>query len=117
VTVIEPGTIATEIWRKADDAVSEQLDGMPPEGQRLYGPQLESWAKAFIEGGKKTGIPPEKVAEVIHQAIRSDRPKARYLVGIDAKIGAKLNAALPSRTFDRMVRMQYKQPKTPPASE
>jgi NAD(P)-dependent dehydrogenase (short-subunit alcohol dehydrogenase family) len=115
VSVVEPGSIATEIWRKAQDAADEQLESLPPEGRRLYEPQIRSWVKAFIQEGGGRGIPPEKVAEVIHTAIRSDRPKARYLVGIDAKVGAKLNAALPRRTFDAMVRMQYKQPKKPPA--
>ena len=115
VSVVEPGAIATEIWRKADDLVREELEGLVPDARRLYEPQLKSWAKAFIENGNKNGIPPEKVAEVIHKAIRSDRPKPRYLVGVDAKIGATLNAALPRRTFDAMVRMQYKQPKKPPA--
>jgi NAD(P)-dependent dehydrogenase (short-subunit alcohol dehydrogenase family) len=113
VAVIEPGSIVTNIWDKAEDALNEQEERLPSEAQGFYGPQLESWAKVFIGRGRK-GIAPEKVATVVHQAISSSRPKPRYLVGMDAKVGAKLNAALPRRTFDGLMRRQYKLPKEAP---
>jgi NAD(P)-dependent dehydrogenase (short-subunit alcohol dehydrogenase family) len=108
VVVIEPGSIATEIWRKGSDAVDERLEQMPDDARRLYGDQLRSWAQAFMVEAGGRGIPPEKVAEVIHRAIRSEKPKARSLVGIDAKVGATLHSVVPTRTFDRMLRRQLK---------
>jgi NAD(P)-dependent dehydrogenase (short-subunit alcohol dehydrogenase family) len=108
VVVVEPGSIATEIWRKGSDQVEEQMKQMPSEAERLYGDQMRSWVQAFLVETGGRGIPPKKVAQVIHRAIRSDKPKARYLVGTDAKVGAKLQAAVPTRTFDRMFRRQLK---------
>jgi NAD(P)-dependent dehydrogenase (short-subunit alcohol dehydrogenase family) len=110
VVVVEPGTIATEIWSKGKDALQETTESMPPDAVRLYGPQLQAWAKSFMGEGDTQGISPDKVAQVIHRAIRNERPKARYLVGADARIGAKMNAVVPTRTFDRMARRRFKLP-------
>ena len=110
VVVVEPGTIATEIWSKGKDALAETTEGMPADAVRLYGPQLQAWAKSFMGEGDTQGIAPEKVARVIHRAIAKDKPKPRYLVGADAKIGAKMNAVVPTRTFDKMARRRFKLP-------
>ena len=83
---------------------------MPDDAVRLYGPQLQAWAKSFMGEGDTQGISADKVAQVIHKAIRSDRPKPRYLVGTDAKIGAKMHAVVPTRTFDKMARRRFKLP-------
>ena len=59
------------------------------------------------------GIPPEKVAEVVHKAIASENPRHRYLVGTDAKIGARLKGTLPDRTFSKLAARQMKMPRVP----
>lgn len=41
---------------------------------------------------------------MIHKAIRSRRPRPRYLISTDAKVAAKVHAAVPKRTFDRIIR-------------
>ena len=51
---------------------------------------------------------------MIHKAISSDRPKPRYLVGIDAKIAAGLHGLLSDRGFDRMLARRTKLPKDAP---
>jgi NAD(P)-dependent dehydrogenase (short-subunit alcohol dehydrogenase family) len=114
VVVIEPGSIATEIWRKGSDQMEQMRAAMPPDAERLYGSQVDAFGKSFIEETGGRGIPPEKVAEVIHKAIQSDKPKARYLVGVDAKVGARLHAAVPTRTFDGLLRRQLKLPSDVP---
>jgi NAD(P)-dependent dehydrogenase (short-subunit alcohol dehydrogenase family) len=115
VVVVEPGSIATEIWGKASDVAEEQFEQMPSEARRLYERQMRNWAQAFLVEAGGRGIPPEKVGEVVHKAISSDRPKTRYLVGTDAKVGARLNSVLPDRALDRMLRRQLKQPTDVPA--
>src|SRR4051794_20978645 len=110
VTVVEPGTIATEIWGKARDTAEDQTERMSPDAVRLYGAQMEAFGKAFVGEEDTQGISPEKVGRVIHRAIRSAKPKPRYLVGTDAKIGAKVHAVVPKRTFDRMARRRFKLP-------
>ena len=115
VVVVEPGSIATEIWRKGQETSSELQAQIPEEGQRLYGAQIGRFTAAVQETAAR-GIPPAKVAEVVHKAIRSRRPRPRYLVGTDAKVGARVHAALPTRVFDRLIRRQMKLPKRLPSS-
>ena len=83
-SVIEPGEIKTAIWDKANDtlATSEaQLNG--PLRDR-YGFLLDA-QRAFVEHGKTKGVDADRVAKAVEHALTSRRPKARYLVGSDAK--------------------------------
>src|SRR3954451_12369867 len=68
VVVVEPGSIDTEIWSKGNDQMRERLDEMPDDALRLYGRQLNRFGEVIDETAGR-GIPPEKVAEVIHKAI------------------------------------------------
>jgi NAD(P)-dependent dehydrogenase (short-subunit alcohol dehydrogenase family) len=109
VVVIEPGSIDTEIWVKGNEQVRERLEEIPEDARRLYGRQLTRFGEVLNETASR-GIPPEKVAEVVHKAIASDNPRHRYLVGTDAKIGARLKDALPDRTFSKLAARQMKMP-------
>jgi NAD(P)-dependent dehydrogenase (short-subunit alcohol dehydrogenase family) len=113
VVAIEPGSIDTPIWAKAGETAAETQAEMPDEAKRLYGAQLEHFGNALQDTASK-GIPPERVAQVIHKAIRLANPKARYLVGTDAKVAARLKGALPDRGFDRIVTRRMKLPKEAP---
>ena len=102
VALIEPGSIKTDIWRRGIDAGEELIAALPEEGRRVYGERLE----AMAEVGRKTekrGIGPEKVAKAVAHALTADKPKTRYLVGVDARIQATLRAVLPDRAFDAVV--------------
>ncbi|HEY6654201.1 MAG TPA: SDR family oxidoreductase [Solirubrobacterales bacterium] len=109
VTVVEPGSIDTEIWSKGNDQIRERLDEMPEDARRLYGRQITRFGEVLNETASR-GIPAEKVAAVVHKAISSDNPKHRYLVGTDAKIGARLKGTLPDRTFSKLAARQMKMP-------
>ena len=109
VTVVEPGSIDTEIWSKGNEQIRERLDDMPEDARRLYGRQITRFGEVLTETASR-GIPAEKVAEVVHKAIASDNPKHRYLVGTDAKIGARLKGTLPDRTFSKLAARQMKMP-------
>jgi NAD(P)-dependent dehydrogenase (short-subunit alcohol dehydrogenase family) len=109
VAVVEPGSIDTEIWTKGNEQLREQLGEMPEDARRLYGRQVTRFGEVLNETASR-GIAPEKVAEVIHKAIASDKPKHRYLVGTDAKIGARLKGTLPDRTFSKLAARQMKMP-------
>jgi NAD(P)-dependent dehydrogenase (short-subunit alcohol dehydrogenase family) len=113
VAVVEPGSIDTEIWSKGNDQLREQLGEMPEEARRLYGPQITRFGEVINETASR-GIAAEKVAEVIHKAIASEKPKHRYLVGTDAKIGARLKGTLPDRTFSKLAARQMKMPTDAP---
>ena len=109
VVVIEPGSIDTEIWAKGNEQIRERLEELQEDARRLYGRQLARFAEGINETASR-GIPPEKVAEVIHKSIASDNPRHRYLVGTDAKIGARLKGTLPDRTFSKLAARQMKMP-------
>jgi hypothetical protein len=82
---------------------------MPEDARRLYGRQVERFREVLSETASR-GIPPEKVAEVVQRAIASENPRHRYLVGTDAKIGARLKGTLPDRTFSKLAARQMKMP-------
>ena len=109
VAVVEPGSIDTEIWSKGNEQLREQVGEMPEDARRLYGRQVTRFGEVLNETASR-GIAPEKVAEVIHKAIASDKPRHRYLVGTDAKIGARLKGTLPDRTFSKLAARQMKMP-------
>jgi hypothetical protein len=47
-------------------------------------------------------VPAEEVAKAVEHALTAERPKARYLVGPDAKRRARLER-LPDRLRDRLL--------------
>lgn len=100
VVAVEPGGIKTPIWDKgakrdqeaADDAATAEL-------RKAYAPLLKLLHKLNAKPG---GLPPEEVAKVVIEALESDRPKNRYLVGKDAKSLALLRR-LPDALRDRAI--------------
>jgi NAD(P)-dependent dehydrogenase (short-subunit alcohol dehydrogenase family) len=109
VAVVEPGSIDTEIWTKGNQQVREQAEGMPEDARRLYGRQIARFGEVLNETASR-GIPPAKVAEVVHKAIASDNPRHRYLVGTDARIGGRLKGVLPDKAFSKLAGRQLKMP-------
>src|SRR5919106_2327156 len=103
VIVIEPGGVKTPIWRKGDELATELAAELPPEGWRLYGDLIAAIRKQTTKIATETGIEPRVVAEAIGHALTAKRPRARYLVGRDAKLRAPAAAVLPDRVMDRFV--------------
>ena len=102
VVAIEPGVIATPIWSTSAASADRMLAPRLAEVTALYGAQIES-AQKMAANGTAHGIAPVEVARVIERALTARRPKTRYPVGTDAKIGAALLARLPDRTRDRLL--------------
>jgi NAD(P)-dependent dehydrogenase (short-subunit alcohol dehydrogenase family) len=103
VIVIEPGGVKTPIWSKGDELATELTADLPPEGRRLYGNLIAAIRKQTAKIATETGIEPRVVAEAIGHALTARRPRARYLVGRDAKLRAPAAAVLPDRVMDRIV--------------
>jgi NAD(P)-dependent dehydrogenase (short-subunit alcohol dehydrogenase family) len=93
VAIVEPGTIKTPMWTR------ERPDP-PPEGLALYGDRLAAF-RSFALKRSEGGAPAEAVAETVEHALTAERPKARYLVGRDAKLRAGVER-LPNRIRDRV---------------
>jgi NAD(P)-dependent dehydrogenase (short-subunit alcohol dehydrogenase family) len=101
VSIVEPGSIATEIWNRGA-AAAEEIAGRSQQREALYGQAIERYRKTF-ESVAARGIPPERAARTIEHALTARRPRARYLIGIDAKLQARVRHLIPTRLFDRIV--------------
>lgn len=97
VAIVEPGTIATPIWTKPQQAV----EALPPEALSRYGPRLEAFRRAAATRAARAA-PPERVAAAVEHALSAARPRTRYLVGRDAKLRAAIER-LPDRLRDRVI--------------
>lgn len=101
VVLVEPGAVATPIWETSIAAADRLQQALPPEVAKLYG-RVAARARAGARYNAAHGMPAEKVAAVVAQALTARRPRARYLVGRDAHIAAMV-ARLPDRLRDRLV--------------
>jgi NAD(P)-dependent dehydrogenase (short-subunit alcohol dehydrogenase family) len=104
VVLIEPGAIATPIWKTAAARGGELEAVMPAEGFRRYSAMIAA-ARANAVRSARTGLPPEVVAGTVERALTVARPRTRYLVGRDARLLA-LVARLPDRLRDRLTLRQ-----------
>ena len=105
VATVEPGAIATEIWRRGADEGAAVAERLPPEGRELYARPLGAMGR-ISKAMAERAIPPERVAAVVERALTARRPRDRYLVGPDARIQALLVGLLPHRVVDRIVERQ-----------
>jgi NAD(P)-dependent dehydrogenase (short-subunit alcohol dehydrogenase family) len=101
VSIVEPGSIATEIWDRGEVA-ADQIAARSPQRDDLYGKAIEKYEKT-VKGVANRGIAPDKAARAIEHALTARRPKTRYLVGTDAKLQARVKYLIPTRIFDRIV--------------
>jgi NAD(P)-dependent dehydrogenase (short-subunit alcohol dehydrogenase family) len=104
VIVIGPGTVATPIWDKAD-AVD-----VAPFAQTPYAPALLK-IKAFMVANGKKGLPPERLGEVVMNALTTARPKTRYTITPTPLQNFMFNV-LPKRMVDSVIagRLGLKRP-------
>lgn len=99
VVLVEPGSIDTDLWRGALDDADRAEANMSPAHRELYASQIAAMRKTVTRIQKQTS-PPEKVADAIETALTASRPRARYLVGADARAQVAMRAALPTRALD-----------------
>lgn len=93
VAIVEPGTIRTPMWTR--DRPDPQAQAM-----ELYGARLAAF-RNFALKRSASGAPPEAVAKVVEDALTAERPRARYLVGRDARLRAGVER-LPRRVRDKV---------------
>lgn len=107
VAVVEPGTITTAIWDKADHQMDEMLEQLDPRTEALYGEALRAHARV-IRGQTLQGVTADVVAEAIEHALSAAQPRTRYLVGPDARATALARWLLPDRLFDALIRFNLR---------
>jgi NAD(P)-dependent dehydrogenase (short-subunit alcohol dehydrogenase family) len=102
VLLIEPGMIATPIWERGRTA-GHAVHASDPESNARYADQVEMMTKMAARG-TKSGLDPSVVAKVILEALRSDNPAPRQVVGRNAKVLAAMVRVLPFRALYRLTR-------------
>jgi NAD(P)-dependent dehydrogenase (short-subunit alcohol dehydrogenase family) len=100
VILIEPAMTDTDLWRKAPETLKTGEAEMSPEHRELYSGHLDGMRKT-IPRVQRMAAPVEGVAATVERALSAPRPRARYVVGANAKAQVALSALAPTRLQDR----------------
>lgn len=84
VIVIQPGKVDTAIWQRSHSAAEALWRGFPHEDRRRYQAAKEAVARLAGQGRRADS---RSVARAIVRALSARRPRARYVVGWDARLG------------------------------
>ncbi|MGH2924561.1 MAG: SDR family NAD(P)-dependent oxidoreductase [Solirubrobacterales bacterium] len=103
VCVIEPGSVATGIWERGRGQAAEAGARISSEAEAVYGAEMAAALEAANRTGER-GIDPDEVAAVAEAALTARRPRARYVVGSDARTMIWGQTLLPARVYDRLMR-------------
>lgn len=104
VVIIEPGAIVTEFGAVMVEPMLERSGNGP------YSDMTHALAKATRGSYEKEGAasPPSVIAGVISKAIKSSRPRTRYVAGKLAQPLMFIRKYLGDRIFDRAIMSQLK---------
>jgi NAD(P)-dependent dehydrogenase (short-subunit alcohol dehydrogenase family) len=95
VIIVAPGAVKTPIWGKAEDVDMSAYKNSP------YFPALEN-ARKFTRHLVEIGLPAEKIAQTIAEALTTARPKVRYQITPDP-MRHLITGVLPKRMVDRII--------------
>jgi NAD(P)-dependent dehydrogenase (short-subunit alcohol dehydrogenase family) len=95
VIIIAPGAVKTPIWDKG-----EQIDLTPYQNSRYF-PALQAVRGVMLHLGS-IGLPAERIAESVFEALTAPRPKVRYQIAPDP-LRQLVTAILPKRVIDRII--------------
>jgi NAD(P)-dependent dehydrogenase (short-subunit alcohol dehydrogenase family) len=104
VSIIEPGIVATPIWEASIATADKLAREFPPTARTLYGRVHTAMRKVALRAAK-IGMPASVVAQAVAHALTAFRPRARYLLGAEARLQLLLRL-LPDRVRDRLI-MRY----------
>ncbi len=95
VIIVAPGAVKTPIWSKAEEVDFSVYKNSP------YFQALEK-VRAFMLHLGSIGLPPEKIAEKIFEALTLPNPKVRYAITPDP-MRHLVTSLLPKRMVDRII--------------
>jgi NAD(P)-dependent dehydrogenase (short-subunit alcohol dehydrogenase family) len=95
VIIVAPGAVKTPIWGKAEEVDVTGYKNSP------FFPALEKIRTFMLQLGEN-GLPPEKIAERIAEALTSASPKVRYQIAPDP-MRQLIMTILPKRMVDRII--------------
>ena len=103
VAIVEPGAVKTPIWERGAREGALLADTMDPLLRARYADDIATMqrvSRAF----EARAIPPERVAAAVVHALSARRPRARYVVGFDARARLAIGTFVPDRLRDRLLR-------------
>jgi NAD(P)-dependent dehydrogenase (short-subunit alcohol dehydrogenase family) len=96
VIIVGPGSVATPIWDKA-----ERVD-LSMYANTEYVEAARRIQEYMVRDGRN-GYPPEKVGEVVWQALTTPKPGVRYAVIPGSSLRRIIQTLLPKRLVDRII--------------
>jgi NAD(P)-dependent dehydrogenase (short-subunit alcohol dehydrogenase family) len=106
VVLVEPGGIQTRMITDQTATLKRDIAALDTKTAKLYGDLYRQFA-ALNAASYDVAMPPREVARVIVSAVTSRRPKARYVVGGQARSLFELNHTLSETSMDRVIRSFY----------
>jgi NAD(P)-dependent dehydrogenase (short-subunit alcohol dehydrogenase family) len=106
VVLIEPSAISTPIWDKGIAYLDGLLDGGSP---RLapYRKRLVAFRES-LQSADEHGKSPDDVAAAIEEALTTNKPDTRYVVGSAGKLATALRPLIPDRVADKLAEQTAK---------
>jgi short-subunit dehydrogenase len=102
VILIEPGAVGSNFWKNLKMATKALSD--PNNSPYIH--MEDNMSKAFKQMVQNT-IHPSEVAKVILQAVTSDSPDFRYVVGKDAAMIIEARKNMSDREFQNLMKKQF----------
>jgi NAD(P)-dependent dehydrogenase (short-subunit alcohol dehydrogenase family) len=99
VVLVEPGAVDTDIWRNAERTVDQAEAELREAHRALYARQIQRFRRA-IPLIRRRATTADAVAAAIERALTASRPKARYVVGADARVQVAMAKVVPTRVLD-----------------
>lgn len=100
VVLIEPASMATEIWAKGRASLSDARERMSAEQREVYGDALAGFDEQLA--GQEDSEDPAEVAAKVVEALSTGSPSERYPVGTGARALTLLQPLVPDAVFDRI---------------
>jgi NAD(P)-dependent dehydrogenase (short-subunit alcohol dehydrogenase family) len=99
VSCVELQTIKTPMWEKIDTSTEKLMASLPKQTRDLYQKELKTLS-VFPKWQAEMGISMKKAVRVIIRALSARSPKARYLVGYEARLLVYSHAITPTWMMD-----------------
>jgi NAD(P)-dependent dehydrogenase (short-subunit alcohol dehydrogenase family) len=100
VSLIVPGTIQSEIWRKEKECVAAIADDSP--ARQHYGSLIDNVSR-YVFSCAEQALPAERVADSVLECFTSAKPRIQYRVGWEAEVGSRAKKFTPDRLFDSLL--------------
>lgn len=99
VSLVEAATIKTPMWEKIDTTTDRLLAAIPGESKELYRTELDTLIH-FPKKQANSGISMKKAVRVIRRSLSARFPRARYLVGWEARLFIMMHNIFPTIIVD-----------------